>query len=626
MKNIRIISLLLIVFVVVVSAMLWHFSQLQSNLINSTALRTASLYSVALTQFRSLYTSEVVTKARELGIDVTHDYTSRKNAIPLPATLTIKLGEEIGKHASGANAQLYSPYPFPWRKNESESTSFEKDAWDFLTAHPDQVYSRFEKLGTETILRYATADIMRPQCVACHNSHPDTPKNNWKTGDMRGVLEISLPLGSIISQTEDNLRSTSITYFSIGFGIVLVIGIVIIKLREQSQELQYRVADRTAMLETEISERRQAMETLSETEEQNRLLLDSAGEGIYGLDLTGKTTFVNPAACKMLGYKAEELLEKPMHELVHHSYPDGSAYPREKSPMHEVFTDSQTHRSEDEVLWRKDGSCFPAKYTSTPLQKDGVLVGAVVIFNDVSERKKVEHMKDEFISTVSHELRTPLTSIKGSLGLIVGGQFGDLPDKTMSMLTIAYENSERLTLLINDLLDINKIQSAETIFQMDSISINTLIREAILSNQGYADKYDVQYSWIRSEDDDIYIRGDANRLNQVLSNLFSNAIKYSPKGTQVIISTSHDNKEVRVSVSDSGSGIPHEFQDRIFDKFTQADSSDTRQVGGTGLGLAISKEIIERHGGRIGFDSPPGHGTTFYFVLPIITTAGLDTE
>lgn len=364
-----------------------------------------------------------------------------------------------------------------------------------------------------------------------------------------------------------------------------------------------------------------AMEALIETEEQNRLLLYSVGEGIYGLDLNGNATFANPAACRMLGYEAEQILGQPMHALIHHHYPDGSSYPIEKCPMAAALADGQVHREEEEVFWREDGSCFPIEYTSTPLVKDGVRVGAVVIFNDVTERKKVARMKDEFISTVSHELRTPLTSIKGSLGLVVSGKLGDLSETAMQMLTIAYENSNRLESLINDLLDINKIQWADTLFQMEPIHINSLISKALHSTQGYADKYGIQCFWQPSEHDNVCILGDENRLIQVLSNLLSNAIKYSGKDTRVTIATNHDNKEVRVSITDSGPGIPLGFQHKVFEKFSQADSSDTRQKGGTGLGLAITKEIVEKHGGRIGFNSIPGHGATFYFELPIAKPA-----
>ncbi|MCW8830642.1 MAG: DUF3365 domain-containing protein, partial [Gammaproteobacteria bacterium] len=285
-------------------------SQLQSSLVHSTSLRAAELYSAALTQFRGLYTSEVVARVKSLDIDITHDYAQRDNAIPLPATLSMRLGEEMGKFASGARTQLYSPYPFPWREEQHKTghISFEKEAWDYLVKHPNQAYSRFERQGSEVVLRYATADIMKPECVACHNTYPGTPKNDWQEGDVRGVLAISLPLNEIVMQTDADLRSTLIAYFSIGAGLVLIIGIVIIKLNRRSIELKQRVIDRTAKLETEITERQKTMEALAEAEEQNRLLLNSADEGICGLDQEGRATFVNPAACKMLGYRAEELL------------------------------------------------------------------------------------------------------------------------------------------------------------------------------------------------------------------------------------------------------------------------------------------------------------------------------
>lgn len=266
MNNLRTILTLIFVVVVVVSSMIWHLSHFQSNLVYSTALKTAKLYSVALSQFRILYTSEVVEKANNLGLDVTHDYISQKNSIPLPATLSMMLGDEIGKHVGRAGAQLYSPYPFPWRKklNGAEETKFLNDAWDFLVLNQEKVYSRIEIIGSEKYLRYATADTMKEQCVSCHNSHPDTPKNNWKVGDVRGVLAISLPLGEIISQTDKDLRNTTITYIIVGIGMMLIIGIIIIKLRRQSEILQEQVEKRTHELSKSMEDAELANNAKSE--------------------------------------------------------------------------------------------------------------------------------------------------------------------------------------------------------------------------------------------------------------------------------------------------------------------------------------------------------------------------
>ena len=389
MKHLKIILVLTLVFGIIVSTMIWHIIQLQSGLIRSNALETARLYSVALTQFRTLYTSEVVERARAGGLEISHDYLTRSDTIPLPATLSMMLGERIGEQESGARSRLYSPYPYPHRAR-SVGSAFDLDAWDFLSENPDEAFYRFVKQDNEAILRYATADVMRAECVDCHNTHPLSPKTDWQVGDVRGVLEINLPLTSIIAHTNSELRKTSIAYVMVGLGIAIVIGIVFNNLRQQSWRLTRLVSERTAKLKREMVERNRAMAALAKSEQRNRLLLKSVGEGIYGLDLDGKTTFVNDAVCQLLGYEESELLGQPLHALIHHSYPDGTVYHREQCPMYAAFTDGQVHRVTDEVLWRKNGTSLPVEYTSTPMRHDDKLVGAVVIFSDLTERKKME--------------------------------------------------------------------------------------------------------------------------------------------------------------------------------------------------------------------------------------------
>jgi PAS domain S-box-containing protein len=362
------------------------------------------------------------------------------------------------------------------------------------------------------------------------------------------------------------------------------------------------------LLAWRISESTQA---LQESERHNRLLLDAVGEGIYGLDLEGRVTFSNPAACQILGYGADELLGAHMASLIQPGGQGAMAKDAGAAPLDKVC------RMQDEQFWRRDGSHYPVEYTRTPLRKDGLVVGTVVVFNDVSERRKVERMKDEFISTVSHELRTPLTSIKGALGLIVGNKLGEVPAPAQRMLQIAYDNSHRLEQLINDLLDINKLQLTDNSFQLHPLSIETLIDNAVASMQGYADKYGVRCVWTPAENQDACVLGVEGRLMQVMANLLSNAIKYSPEAGQVRIESRVLGKRVRISVSDNGPGVAIEFQGRIFEKFSQADSSDTREKGGTGLGLAITKEIVEKHGGTLNCISTPGEGACFSFELPL---------
>ncbi|MBL6929099.1 MAG: CHASE domain-containing protein [Rhodospirillales bacterium] len=236
----------------------------------------------------------------------------------------------------------------------------------------------------------------------------------------------------------------------------------------------------------------------------------------------------------------------------------------------------------------------------------------------VFERQQITTIKNEFVSTVSHELRTPLTSIKGSLGLIRGGAMGGLPDKLSQMLDIAYTNADRLVRLINDILDIEKIEAGKMDFRMAPVELGELLRTALAANQGFAEECEVTLV-IADTHSDAVVDGDEDRLLQVMANLLSNAAKFSPRNADVRISLSETAAGYRIAVADRGLGIPEKFRSKIFAKFSQADSSDTRQKGGTGLGLNISKAIVEKHGGTIGFDTDTGEGSTFFFDLPTST-------
>ena len=239
----------------------------------------------------------------------------------------------------------------------------------------------------------------------------------------------------------------------------------------------------------------------------------------------------------------------------------------------------------------------------------------LAIVRNITERKKMERMKNEFISTVSHELRTPLTSIRGSLGLITGGVAGELPSRVRTMVDIAYKNSERLVRLINDILDIEKIASGKMVFDLKPVELMSLIEQVVEANRAYAAEFGVMLM-LEQHLSDIVINTDGDRLTQVLTNLLSNAAKFSPHDDTVIITVARQEHAIRVAITDHGPGIAEAFRDQIFQKFAQADSSDTRQKSGTGLGLSISKAIIERLGGTIGFETNLGTGTTFYFDLP----------
>ncbi len=229
--------------------------------------------------------------------------------------------------------------------------------------------------------------------------------------------------------------------------------------------------------------------------------------------------------------------------------------------------------------------------------------------------EKANLAKSDFLSTVSHELRTPLTSIRGALALIAGGAVGELPQAARPLIEIAHRNSERLILLVNDILDMEKIAAGKMEFSVSPLKLMPLLQQALDGNRAYAGQYKVGIE-LESELPDAMVNVDGNRMLQVFANLLSNAVKYSPTGGKVLIAVERVVGRIRVAVKDNGPGIPGEFKDRIFQKFAQADSSATREKGGTGLGLSIAKALVERMDGNIRFESQPGVLTVFYVELP----------
>ncbi|MFT6399275.1 MAG: PAS domain S-box-containing protein, partial [Bradymonadia bacterium] len=246
-------------------------------------------------------------------------------------------------------------------------------------------------------------------------------------------------------------------------------------------------------------------------------------------------------------------------------------------------------------------------------------------FRDVSERRRIDQLKDDFISVVNHELRTPLTSISGSLGLILGGVAGEVPEQARALAQVAHKNCQRLGRLIDDMLDVQKIESGRVDFSMGPVELVGTVFSAVEANRNYAARFQVEID-ARAEVERAPVRADADRIEQVVANLLSNAAKYSPPGETVLVRVEETAAGYRVTVSDRGKGIPEQFQSRVFAKFAQADTSTTRKKGGTGLGLAISKAIIEGMNGTIGFRTSHGKGTSFWFDLPLMNAADTAVE
>jgi len=366
----------------------------------------------------------------------------------------------------------------------------------------------------------------------------------------------------------------------------------------------------------DVTEQHEAEEALHLATRQRELILESVGDGIYGIDLAGKLTFINEAGAQALGYKAEELTSRDVHEIIHHSHADGTPYSRVTSPILQGMRRQEMVRMHDEVFWRADGSSFPVEYTASPLIEDGRISGMVVAFQDISERRRLDKMKDEFISTVSHELRTPLTSLRASLGLISTGSLDKRPEKQRQMVEMAIGNCDRLVRLVNDILDFDKVERGRLPLRRVPVEAIDLLRRA--SDIAHEAASQVRISF-RIDSMQASVFADEDRILQVLNELVANAMKFSAPETLISLSTRREGQhEICFIVEDQGHGIAPDKLEHIFDRFQQGDSSDTRALGGTGLGLALCRSIVEQHSGRIWAESTQGKGSRFLFTLPAV--------
>ncbi|NNK41526.1 MAG: PAS domain S-box protein [Myxococcales bacterium] len=357
-------------------------------------------------------------------------------------------------------------------------------------------------------------------------------------------------------------------------------------------------------------DRRQAKIRNDET--RLRTTICTVIDPLITIDARGIIESVNPATKRIFGYEEKELIGKNVSILM----------PKGEQRAHDGYLRRYLETEEPHIIghgrevtcMRKSGEEFPADLSVNEMwvNDERKFVGLV---RDITERKKADQQKSDFVSVVSHELRTPLTSIRGSLGLLMSPVAGDLPESARELLAIAVRNSDRLIRLINDILDLQKIESGEIAVNEEAIDVGSFLEHAVEDNQGIADTFGVTLV-LTNDAPGEKVCADRDRLMQVITNLISNALKFSPREGAVELLLKDAGDDLRFAVRDQGPGIPEEFQSKIFDRFSQADSSATRKQGGTGLGLSIAQSIMELHGGSLQFTTQEGQGTTFTFTLP----------
>jgi PAS domain S-box-containing protein len=404
--------------------------------------------------------------------------------------------------------------------------------------------------------------------------------------------------------------------------------------------------DQVVQVELPVPALRPLPETDLETlRRQHELILNSVGEGVYGLDLEGRVTFVNPAAAKMIGWDINDLIGQSMHSVLHHSKPDGRPYPIHHCPIYQAFRDGRIHRANTEVFWRKDGSSFPVEYISTPLQdQHGEVVGTVVTFQDITQRKWAEtllqrtneelelkvrdrtaelhraneelqelsELKSRFVSMVCHEFRNPLNNILLSASSLDRYDAQLSTDQRRDYIQGVKTDVERMTQMINDILVIGKIEAQKLMIQPTSIELVQFCHGLVAEMQITADKQPLSFTTRHRH---LMVELDEKLLRSILTNILSNSIRYSRDQSPINLRLSKRNSHVVFQISDRGIGIPREDLSHLFEPFHRG--KNVSNIPGTGLGLNIVKRFVDLHHGKIKVDSKLNIGTTFTVTLPL---------
>ncbi len=532
-------SLLMIILV------LWAVTQMQEQMTRTAALDGAERFSNVVEEFRTLYTSEVVTAAKRHGLEVTHDYKDKEAAIPLPATLSILLGNRLGERGTGVRTRLYSPYPFKMRKETGGLTDqFAEDAWEALSSDLTKPYYRFEQGDNGPVLRYASADIMRPSCIDCHNTHEQSTKTDWKTGDLRGVLEVVYPMDTAVAKAKDDLRG--MVMLLLGIGVVGLVGIVFLINRWNQRTLE----------------------------------VDKANSELQRLN--------------------QELTAHDQEQFKHSQELEKAAQLSELA--------NEALRDQAEKL-------------------EGLQKATLNVMEDMQQQKQLadraNQAKSEFLANMSHELRTPLNAIIGYSELMQEQAADDGLETYVHDLTRIHSSGKHLLSLINDVLDLSKIEAGRMEIYIEQLDIQEVIDNVAATIKPLVDKN--HNTFVVECDSDIgQMYADVTRVRQCLFNLLSNACKFTKNGNitlKVQIRARDETDWVFFDVSDTGIGMTPDQLEQVFESFKQGETSTARKFGGTGLGLAISREFARMMGGAITVVSQPDKGSTFTLALPADTRA-----
>ncbi|MBP6277588.1 MAG: response regulator [Limnohabitans sp.] len=611
----------------------YYTYQSSEAMVRQYATESAQAHATSVTQFRNFYTQELVPRARNGGLEVTHDYKSRDNALPLPATLTIDLGHYLSKVDGGTQVRLYSDQPFPWREAERSLDDFQKQALLHLKDHPNTPYVREEVLNGSRVLRFAQADRMLQSCVACHNQYPGSPRTDWKEGDVRGALEVVLPVSQWQLASSDVLNQTFVVLLVLLFLGLLLIWLSIKRIRAALMISRQLSAERQlaiGQLSDEIAERKLIEGQLRLSESKLQSIFKSVPEAIVVADSQGKIVQCNEATGTIFGYTMASLKGQRINMLM----------PAAENEKHDQYlqtylkTGYKKLMNQPRVLSgrRQDGSVFPVRLTisETRLDSEHFFVGIMQDFTAIQraqdllveakdKAEQANRMRGEFLANMSHEIRTPMNGIVGMTELALDTAS---PEQQKEYLTLARDSANHLLQIINEILDFSKIEAKALELELLEVSPAQLIRHTVRSLEQLARVKGVELILETSPDIPDLVWMDPVRMRQVLTNLIGNAIKFTDQGsvtvkTELLPQVDDQNALMRISIIDTGIGFDPERTEALFSPFTQADGSVTRSFGGTGLGLAITRSLLQLMGGFITAEGHPGKGASFVATLPV---------
>jgi PAS domain S-box-containing protein len=618
----------------VVSALVVFYTfESSQRVVMQYATESAREHAESVTQFRNFYAQELVPRAVRAGVSVTHDYKSTDNALPLPATLTIDLGHYLSKVDGGTQVRLYSDLPFPWRVGERELDDFQKQALLHLKQQPEQPFVREEVMNGQRVLRYAQADRMLSGCVACHNSYQGSPKTDWKVGDVRGALEVILPVSQWQSATTDVLIRTFTVLLGLLLGGLLLVWLSVRRIRSaliDSRELSTQRKEAIQQLNQEISERQVVEQELRLSESKLNSIFTSVPEAIVVADARGKIVQCNVATAEIFGFSLQELVGQNVKVLMqsseHHSH-DGYLQAYQRTGQKRLMTQPRVVQG-----MRKDGTLFPVRITvkETRVDEAHFFIGVIQDFTAIqnaqdllveakNKAEQANRLRGEFLANMSHEIRTPMNGILGMTELAMSTNDMQVQKEYLSL---ARDSASHLLHIINQILDFSKIEAGALELEQLTVCPAQLIRHTARSIEQLAQAKGID---LRVENDPALpdlVWMDPVRVRQVLTNLIGNAIKFTEDGKVTVRSKVHatadaDTVRLKISVTDTGIGFDATRTDALFSPFTQADGSITRSYGGTGLGLAITRSLVQLMGGDVDATSEQGRGACFTISFPV---------